>query len=217
MNNIALIAPPGGGKGTQAEKIVNKLGIVHISTGDIFRSIVKGTYKGNFPLDEILYYMNKGLLVRDDIVVKITLDRLSQDDCKSGFLLDGFPRTLNQAEKFDELAGDKALNKVILIDVNEDSLIKRLTGRRSCPKCGKIYNIYYSPPLKDNVCDVDGEKLIIRSDDQEEIVRKRLEVYKTETLPLINYYEKKKILYKIDGNKTVEEVFKQIMEVLESK
>jgi|YelNatPaOPRAMG01_1025707.scaffolds.fasta_scaffold00345_26 adenylate kinase len=217
MNNIALIAPPGGGKGTQAEKIVNKLGIVHISTGDIFRSIVKGTYKGNFPLDEILYYMNKGLLVPDDIVVKITLDRLSQDDCKSGFLLDGFPRTLNQAEKFDELAGDKALNKVILIDVNEDSLIKRLTGRRSCPKCGKIYNIYYSPPLKDNVCDVDGEKLIIRSDDQEEIVRKRLEVYKTETLPLINYYEKKKILYKIDGNKTVEEVFKQIMEVLESK
>jgi len=217
MNNIALIAPPGGGKGTQAEKIVNKLSIVHISTGDIFRSIVKGTYKGNFPLDEILYYMNKGLLVPDDIVVKITLDRLSQDDCKSGFLLDGFPRTLNQAEKFDELAGDKALNKVILIDVNEDSLIKRLTGRRSCPKCGKIYNIYYSPPLKDNVCDVDGEKLIIRSDDQEEIVRKRLEVYKTETLPLINYYEKKKILYKIDGNKTVEEVFKQIMEVLESK
>jgi len=217
MNNIALIAPPGGGKGTQAEKIVNKLGIVHISTGDIFRSIVKGTYKGNFPLDEILNYMNKGLLVPDDIVVKITLDRLSQDDCKTGFLLDGFPRTLNQAEKFDELAGDKALNKVILIDVNEDSLIKRLTGRRSCPKCGKIYNIYYSPPLKDNVCDVDGEKLIIRSDDQEEIVRKRLEVYKTETLPLINYYEKKKILYKIDGNKTVEEVFKQIMEVLESK
>ena len=217
MINIALIAPPGGGKGTQAERIVNRLGIPHISTGDIFRSIVKGNYKGNFPLDEILYYMNKGLLVPDDIVVKITLDRLSRDDCKSGFLLDGFPRTLNQAEKFDELAGDKALNKVIMIDVNEDSLIKRLTGRRFCPKCGKIYNIYYTPPLKDNVCDVDGEQLVVRDDDKEEIVRKRLEVYKTETLPLVNYYERKNILYKIDGNKTVEEVFKQIMEVVESK
>lgn len=217
MKNIALLAPPGGGKGTQAERLVKTLNIAHISTGDIFRSIVKGTYKGSFPVNEILDYMNKGLLVPDDIVVKITLERLNQDDCKNGFLLDGFPRTLNQAEMFDKLASDRKLDLVILLEVNEEGLIKRLTGRRSCPKCGKIYNIYYTPPKKDNICDDDGETLITRSDDTVETVKKRLDVYKNETMPLISYYEKKGILKRVDGDRSVEEVFKQIMEVIEGK
>ncbi|MGC8764638.1 MAG: adenylate kinase [Brevinematia bacterium] len=214
MINLVLIAPPGGGKGTQAEKIVKALNIAHISTGDIFRSIVKGNYAGSFPVSEILNYMNKGLLVPDDIVVKITLERLGRDDCKNGFLLDGFPRTLNQARMFDELASDKKLNFAILIDVNEESLVKRLTGRRSCPKCGRIYNVYYFPPRKENVCDDDGEKLVLRDDDKEETVRKRLEVYKNETIPLISYYQEKNILFRVDGNQPVEDVFRQIMEVL---
>ncbi len=215
--NIALLAPPGGGKGTQSERLIKALNIAHISTGDIFRSIVKGTYKGAFPVDEILNYMNKGLLVPDDIVVKITLERLNADDCKNGFLLDGFPRTVNQAEMFDKLASDKKLDFVILLEVNEEGLIKRLTGRRSCPKCGKIYNIYYTPPKKNNVCDDDGETLIMRSDDSIETVTKRLEVYKKETMPLVSYYENKGILKRVDGDKSVEEVFKQIMEVIEAK
>ena len=217
MKNIVLVAPPGGGKGTQAEKLTKTLGIAHISTGDIFRSIVKGTYSGSFPVAEILDYMNKGLLVPDDIVVKITLDRLNKDDCKNGFLLDGFPRTVNQAEVFDKLASDKKLDFVFLINVNEDSLIKRLSGRRSCPKCGKIYNIYYTPPKKNEVCDEDGEKLVARSDDNEETVRKRLEIYKQETFPLVDFYRKKGVLREIDGNKSVEEVFQQIMEVIKGK
>ena len=217
MKNIALLAPPGGGKGTQAERLVKTLNIAHISTGDIFRSIVKGTYKGSFPVNEILDYMNKGLLVPDDIVVKITLERLGQDDCKNGFLLEGFPRTLNQAEMFDKLASDRKLDLVILLEVNEDGLIKRLTGRRSCPKCGKIYNVYYTPPKKENICDDDGEPLITRSDDTVETVKKRLDVYKNETMPLISYYEKKGILKRVDGDRSVEEVFKQIMEVIEGK
>ncbi len=216
MINLALIAPPGGGKGTQAEKITRTLNIPHISTGDIFRSIVKGEYAGSFPVSEILNYMNRGLLVPDDIVVKITLERLGQDDCENGFLLDGFPRTLNQAEMFDKLSSNKRLNYVILIDVEEESLIKRLTGRRSCPKCGRIYNIYFSPPLKEGLCDEDGEGLVIRNDDKEETVRKRLEVYKTDTKPLVDYYKKQNILAKVDGNKFVDEVFKQIMEVLKA-
>ena len=217
MLNIVLLAPPGGGKGTQAERLTKTLNVAHISTGDIFRSIVKGNYSGSFPVSEILEYMNKGLLVPDDIVVKITLERLGKDDCKNGFLLDGFPRTLNQARMFDEFAPDKRLSLVILIDVNEESLFKRLTGRRSCPRCGKIYNIFYSPPLKENICDEDGERLVVRKDDSEETVRKRLEVYRSDTIPLIDYYQDKGILRKIDGNKPVEEVFMQIMEVFKVK
>ncbi len=216
MNKLCLIAPPGGGKGTQADKICSDLKIPHISTGDIFRAIVKGNYKGSFPVDEILNYMNKGLLVPDVMVVKVVLERLQEDDCKNGFLFDGFPRTINQAELYDSYAKDKALTKVILIDVNEENLMKRLTGRRSCPKCGKIYNIYFTLPKNDNKCDADGVILTQRSDDNEVTVKQRQDVYKKETAPLIDYYKNKGIFYKVNGEQSVDGVFKDIMEVIES-
>jgi adenylate kinase len=216
MIRLSLVAPPGGGKGTQSEKICEVLKIPHISTGDIFRAIVKGTYKGSFPVDQILEFMNKGLLIPDDIVVKIVIERLGQDDCKNGFLLDGFPRTLNQAELFDRHASHLKLNKVVQIDVNEENLMKRLTGRRTCPQCGKIYNIYYTPPKENSKCDVDGIVLTQRNDDNEETVKQRMEVYKKETSPLIDHYSKQGILFKVNGEQGVDLVFKDIMEVLKS-
>jgi len=216
MMNLALLAPPGGGKGTQSEKIKMAYNIPHVSTGDIFRAIVKGNYKGNYPVQDILKYMNSGSLVPDDIVIGIVLERLNETDCENGYLLDGFPRTRVQADLFDKEAGRKALNKVILIEVNQDDLFKRLTGRRSCPKCGRIYNVYFTPSKREGYCDFDGEKLVIRSDDEPETVKKRLEVYEKETAPLIDYYKGKGILKMVNGNLSVEEVFKQIMEVLRS-
>ncbi len=212
--NITLIAPPGGGKGTQSEKLTAALKIPHISTGDIFRAIVKGTYSGSFPVDEIKGYMTKGLLVPDKIVVGITQERLMQDDCRNGYLLDGFPRTLAQAEMFDSIDARLRLTKVILIAVNEDRLMKRLTGRRSCPKCGKIYNVFHTPPKTEGVCDLDGETLQLRSDDNPETVKKRMDVYKGETEPLAGYYRNKGILVQVDGEKTVDEVYRSIMEVV---
>lgn len=216
MKSLSLIAPPGGGKGTQSEKICEKLKIPHISTGDIFRAIVKGTYKGSFPVQEILDYMNQGRLIPDDIVVKIVLDRLSQDDCKKGYLLDGFPRTINQAQLFDQAAKNNGLTNVVLIDVNEENLMKRLTGRRSCPVCGKIYNIYYTRPKVEGKCDIDGSALSQRNDDNETTVKQRQEVYKNETAPLINYYKDKGILDSVNGEQPVDGVFKDIMEVINS-
>ena len=216
MNNMALIAPPGAGKGTQSEKLCAKLNIPHISTGDIFRAIVKGTYKGSFPTQDILSYMNKGLLVPDQIVVGILIERIRQDDCSKGFLLDGFPRTVAQGEIFDKEAGNRALSNVVLIEVNKESLMKRLTGRRTCPKCGRLYNIYSNPPKVEGICDVDSSVLTLRSDDNPETVKQRMEVYENETAPLINFYRNKKILKTVDGNKEVGDVFNQIMEVIRS-
>ncbi len=216
MNNLALIAPPGAGKGTQSEKLCANLNIPHISTGDIFRAIVKGTYKGSFPTGEILNYMNKGLLVPDPIVAGILIDRIRQADCKNGFLLDGFPRTVSQGEIFEKEAGNRSLSSVVLIEVNKDSLFKRLTGRRICPVCGKVYNVYFNPPESENKCDDDSSELTIRSDDNAQTVKQRMEVYDKETSPLIDFYRKRKILRSVDGNKDVEDVFKQIMEVIRS-
>jgi adenylate kinase len=216
MNNIALIAPPGAGKGTQSEKICAKLNIPHISTGDIFRAIVKGTYKGSFPTQDILNYMNKGLLVPDQIVVGILIERIRQDDCSKGFLLDGFPRTVAQGEIFDKEAGNRTLSNVILIEVNKESLMKRLTGRRTCPKCGKLYNIYSNPPEVEGICNEDSSVLTLRSDDNPDTVKQRMEVYENETAPLIDFYRNKKILRSVDGNKEVGDVFNQIMEVIRS-
>ncbi len=216
MVNIALLAPPGAGKGTQSLKISSELKIPHISTGDIFRAIVKGTYKGSFPTEEILGFMNKGLLVPDSIVVGILIDRIKLPDALNGFLLDGFPRTISQAEIFDNEAGGLTLSRVVLIDVNKDDLYKRLTGRRFCSKCGRIYNIFFNPPETENKCDDDGAALSVRSDDNADTVRQRMEVYEKETAPLIDYYRKKKILFSVDGNDTVDIVFNKIMEVIRS-
>lgn len=212
--NLTLIAPPGGGKGTQSEKLTASLKIPHISTGDIFRAIVKGTYKGSFPVQEILGYMNSGKLVPDQIVVGVVQERLAQDDCKKGYLMDGFPRTLPQAEIFDKIEPGLKLNKVILIDVNEENLVKRLTGRRSCPKCGKIYNIHFSAPKTENKCDADGTELVLRSDDNENTVRQRMDVYKKETAPLVDYYRKMGILKTVNGEQSVDAVYQEITEAL---
>lgn len=215
MANITLIGPPGSGKGTQSERLVSELGIQHISTGDIFREIIKGTYKGNIPDQKIHHYMDKGLLVPDDIVVQVVMDRIGWNDCKNGYLLDGFPRTTVQAERFDDLTSlEQRLNVVISISVELEKLIQRLTGRRFCPVCGKIYNIHFSPPVVDGRCDIEGQLLQQRADDNEGTVLNRMKVYKNESEPLLEYYSKKGILLSVNGDKPAEEVFSSIMEVI---
>jgi adenylate kinase len=160
--------------------------------------------------------MNKGLLVPDSIVVGILIDRIKKTDCQDGFLLDGFPRTISQAEIFDKEAAALALSKVVLIDVKKDDLLKRLTGRRFCPKCGKIYNVFFNPPKIENKCDVEGAELSIRTDDNVDTVRQRMDVYEKDTAPLINYYKNRNKLYAVDGNAPVDIVFNKVMEVIRS-
>lgn len=210
MNKIILlIGAPGAGKGTQARILQERHGLPQISTGDIFRALSKADTPLARQLREIL---SSGQLVSDDLVVQLVEDRTSQDDCKDGYILDGFPRTTGQAEKLEDLAKsqDKAL-QTILVDVPLDILEKRLTGRRTCPVCGEIYNIYFKPPKNDNVCDLHPEaQLSQRSDDNEEKVRARLEVYERETAPLIEYYEKSGRLQRVDGTRDTETVYAEI-------
>lgn len=210
---LVLLGPPGVGKGTQASAIVEKYNIPHISTGDIFRfNIKEGTELGMKAKE----YMDKGLLVPDDLVVSIVKDRLTEEDCKAGFLLDGFPRTIYQAEKLDEelKAMNIKLDKVINIHADKDILIERVVGRRICKVCGKGYHIKFDPPKEDNVCDLDGGELFQREDDTEETVSKRIEVYEEQTQPLIAYYEDKGIIVNVDGTQTIEKVSKDIFEAL---
>ena len=187
--NLILLGPPGAGKGTQAVKIVEKYNIPHISTGDIFReNIKKGTELGKKAQE----YMNKGELVPDDLVVEIACSRLLQDDCKEGFLLDGFPRTVYQAEKLDEFLAEhgRKVEHVLDIAVEKEELITRLIGRRVCRSCGASYHVVNMPPAKEGVCDLCGGELYQRADDTEETVVNRIEVYEAQTMPLIDYYEK---------------------------
>lgn len=210
---LVLLGPPGVGKGTQASAIVEKYNIPHISTGDIFRfNIKEGTELGMKAKE----YMDKGLLVPDDLVVSIVKDRLTEEDCKAGFLLDGFPRTIYQAEKLDEelKAMNIKLDKVINIHADKDILIERVVGRRICKVCGKGYHIKFDPPKEDNVCDLDGGELFQREDDTEETVSKRIEVYEEQTQPLIAYYEDKGIIVNVDGTQTIDKVSKDIVEAL---
>lgn len=211
---LVLLGPPGAGKGTQASAITKKYNIPHISTGDIFRlNIKEGTDLGKKAKE----YMDKGLLVPDDIVVSIVKDRLTKDDCKDGFLLDGFPRTVNQADALDielEKMGFK-LDKVINIDVEKDELINRAIGRRICKKCGATYHVEFNPPKQSGKCDVCGEGLYQRDDDTEETVSRRIEVYLKETKPLIDYYTKKGIILNIDGKQSIEKVYEDIVKSLE--
>ncbi len=212
---LVILGPPGAGKGTQAERIIKKYNIPHISTGDIFRDNIKRetelgmTAKG---------YMDKGLLVPDEVVVKIVQDRLSEDDCKNGFLLDGFPRTVNQAVALDaelDKMGIK-LDGVINIEADKDVLIERAIGRRVCPTCGATYHVKYNPPEEEGICDEDGSKLIQREDDVEETVATRIQVYLDQTMPLINYYGAQGLLLNIDGTKTIDEIFDEIVKALEA-
>ena len=207
---IVLLGPPGAGKGTQASAIVSKYSIPHISTGDIFRENIKnGTELGKKAKE----YMNKGLLVPDELVVSIVKDRLIEEDCKDGFLLDGFPRTVKQAEALDEelKAMGLKLDKVINIKVGKEILIERAIGRRICKNCGATYHVKFNPSKKENVCDKCGAELYQRDDDKVETVEKRIEVYNKQTEPLIDYYDEKGLLLNVDGTKSIEEVFNDIV------
>lgn len=210
MLRTVLLGPPGAGKGTQAVRIVEKYDIPHISTGDIFRENIKnGTELGKKAQE----YMNKGELVPDDLVIDLATSRLLEDDCKNGFLLDGFPRTVYQAEKLDEFleAHDMKLDKVIDIEVEKEELITRLTGRRVCKKCGASYHVVNIPPKKEGICDICGGELFQRDDDTVETVENRIGVYNEQTMPLVDYYKKADNIVTIDGALPLETVFAEIV------
>lgn len=207
--NIVLMGLPGAGKGTQAGRVKEAYGIPHISTGDMFREAVKkGTKLGK----EAQTYMDQGDLVPDDITIGIVRERLSQDDCAAGFLLDGFPRTVPQAKSLDETLSElsRELDRVIYIHVSRDELMKRLTGRRICQACGETYHVAFNPPKEEGVCDKCGGTLYQRSDDDEDTVGNRLDVNMKQTQPLLDYYSSKKLLVKIDGEQGIEQVFNDI-------
>ena len=211
---IVLLGAPGSGKGTQAKLIVEKYGIPQISTGDLLRAAVAaGTELGK----RAKAAMDAGELVSDDIVLGMIRERLAEPDTEKGFILDGFPRNLAQAEALDALLDElgKPLQAAILIDVPFDSLLKRLTGRLTCEKCGAVYNIYTNPPKQEGVCDKCGGKLIHRADDNEETIRNRLQVYQEQTEPLIDYYEKQGKLHRIDGEGDIQAIFQAVSAVLD--
>ena len=213
MLRTILLGPPGAGKGTQAVKIVEKYGVPHISTGDIFReNIKKGTELGKKAQE----YMNRGELVPDDLVIEIATTRLLEDDCKNGFLLDGFPRTVYQAEKLDEFlaAHGSKIDKVLDIAVEKEELISRLTGRRVCKACGASYHVVNIPPKTEGVCDICGGELVQRADDNIETVTNRIDVYEAQTKPLVDYYEKAGNIAHIDGRSGLDNVFADIVKAL---
>lgn len=213
---LILLGPPGVGKGTQASAIVERYNIPHISTGDIFRANIKeGTKLGMQAKD----YMDKGLLVPDELVISIVNDRLTWKDCENGFLLDGFPRTVNQAEALDtqlDKMGVK-LDRVINLDADKDTLIQRATGRRICKTCGATYHIENNPPKREGICDIDGGELYQREDDKKETVATRIGVYLAQTEPLIDYYREKSLILDIDGTKPIKEIFQTIVRALEDE
>lgn len=210
---IIMLGAPGAGKGTQAKMIADKYGVPHISTGDIFRANIKnGTELGM----EAKKYMDQGLLVPDELTVRILLDRVVQDDCKNGYVLDGFPRTIPQAEVLDsELTklGDH-IDYAINVDVPDENIVKRMSGRRACLTCGATYHIEHVPPKKEGICDVCGSELVLRDDDKPETVKNRLNVYHEQTQPLIDFYTEKGVLKTVDGTVPMEEVFAAITAIL---
>lgn len=211
---IIMLGAPGAGKGTQAQMIADKYNIPHISTGDIFRANIKnGTELGKKAKE----YMDQGQLVPDELTVQLLLDRVKNDDCKEGYVLDGFPRTIPQANVLDEelsKLGDH-VDFSINVDVPDENIIHRMSGRRACLKCGATYHVDYIPPKKDGICDTCGSDLVQRDDDKPETVKKRLEVYHDQTQPLIDYYDKKNILRTVDGTKDMKEVFSDIVAILD--
>lgn len=210
---IIMLGAPGAGKGTQAKKIAEKYHIPHISTGDIFRANIKdGTELGK----KAKTYMDQGLLVPDELTVDLVIDRVGQDDCKDGYILDGFPRTIPQAECLDaalEKRGEK-VDFAINVEVPDENIVNRMSGRRACVGCGATYHIKYNPTKVDGVCDACGEKLVLRDDDKPETVQKRLGVYHDQTQPLIDYYTKSGVLKEVDGTVDMEDVFQAIVEIL---
>jgi len=210
---IIMLGAPGAGKGTQAKMIADKYGVPHVSTGDIFRANIKnGTELGK----EAKKYMDQGLLVPDELTVKILLDRVAQEDCKNGYVLDGFPRTIPQAEVLDKALtelGEK-VDYAINVDVPDENIVKRMSGRRACVNCGATYHIEHIPPKVADVCDKCGQGLILRDDDKPETVLNRLKVYHDQTQPLIDFYSNKGVLKNVDGTVDMKDVFGAIVAIL---
>jgi|Deesub1362A_J573_1020465.scaffolds.fasta_scaffold09372_2 adenylate kinase len=212
--NLVFLGPPGAGKGTQAKKLSEKFKWPHISTGDILREAVsKGTDLGRKAKE----YMERGELVPDEVVIGIIRDRLKLGDAQNGFILDGFPRTVNQAQSLDEVLKKEgnSLDLVLYFEVSEEEVVKRLTGRRTCSNCGAIFHLIYNPPKNSDFCDLCQGKLVQREDDREETVKNRLKVYLSQTVPLIDYYREKGVLREIDAGKSEDEVYQEIKKVLE--
>lgn len=210
---IVMLGAPGAGKGTQAIKIADKYDIPHISTGDIFRANIKG---GTELGQKAKSYIDKGELVPDEVTIGMLLDRIAQDDCKNGYVLDGFPRTIPQAESLTEALksqGDK-IDFALNIDVPDEAIIERMSGRRACPKCGATYHIVYAAPKTENICDKCATELIIRSDDKPETVKDRLNVYHQQTEPLIAYYKAAGVLREVDGTQELPKVFEDVVAIL---
>lgn len=210
---IVMLGAPGAGKGTQAKMIADRYGIAHVSTGDIFRANIKnGTELGM----EAKKYMDQGLLVPDELTVRILLDRVAGKDCEAGYVLDGFPRNIPQAQVLEEALaklGDR-IDYAIDVDVPDENIIKRMGGRRACVSCGATYHLEYVPPKKEGVCDECGQELILREDDRPDTVQKRLSVYHEQTQPLIEFYKEKGVLKVVDGTKDMQEVFEAITKIL---
>ncbi len=203
--NIILIGPPGAGKGTQAKRMIDRLGVPQISTGDMFRAAVK---EGSPMGKKAKEYMDKGALVPDDVVIGVVRERFQKPDAQKGFVLDGFPRTLEQAKALDGLLSDMGtkLDHVVVIEVPDDFLVERLTGRRTCKGCGYMHHVKFDAPKKEGVCDKCGGELYLRDDDKEATIRDRLTTYHGQTSPLIDYYSKANIVRKVDGTKSMEDV-----------
>ena len=210
---IIMLGAPGAGKGTQAKMIAGKYGVPHISTGDIFRANIKnGTPLGAKAKE----YMDKGLLVPDELVVDLIMDRFKEDDCKNGYILDGFPRTIPQAEALEKAltANGDAVDYAINVEVPDENIIRRMSGRRACVGCGATYHIVYNPTKEEGICDTCGGELILRDDDKPETVENRLKVYHEQTQPLIDFYKNKGVLAEVDGTVDMDDVFNAIVAIL---
>jgi adenylate kinase len=207
--NLILLGPPGAGKGTQAEQLRQDFSLAHISTGDMLRAqVAEGTELGRRAQE----YMNAGELVPDEVILDMIRARISEQDAREGFLLDGFPRNTSQADALDATlaASDRRLTAALLVDVPDEALVRRLAGRRVCAKSGHVYHVEFDPPKREGICDQDGSRLVQRDDDHEETIRRRLEVYARQTAPLIEYYDQAGLLRRFDGTRTPEEVHDHI-------
>ena len=210
---IIMLGAPGAGKGTQAKKIAEKYQIPHISTGDIFRANIKGGTELGMKAKT---FMDQGMLVPDEITIGMLMDRIGQEDCINGYVLDGFPRTIPQAESLTKALAERGekVDYAINVDVPDENIINRMSGRRACLGCGATYHITFNPPVKEGICDTCGQELVLRDDDKPETVEKRLNVYHEQTQPLIDYYSKKGVLAEVDGTQSMENVFNAIVDVL---
>ena len=212
---IIMLGAPGAGKGTQAKMLADKYKIPHVSTGDIFGANIKnGTELGT----KAKVYMDQGMLVPDELTCDLVVDRIKQDDCKDGYILDGFPRTIPQAECLDKAldALNDKIDFAVNVEVPDENIIRRMSGRRACLSCGRTYHIVYNPPKEEGICDECKKELVLRDDDKPETVEKRLKVYHEQTQPLIDYYRNKGVLAEVDGTRDMQEVFTAITDVLEA-